>query len=41
MGSSDFKSKLLKCSLENVNRNSIAANNVAHKTNIVQPVKEH
>ena len=37
MRSTNFESKLKKSSLENVNRNSIAADHMAHKTDVVQP----
>jgi hypothetical protein len=35
--STNFESKLKQSSLENVYRNPIAADNMAHKTDIVQP----
>lgn len=37
MRSTNFESKLKQSSLENVYRNPIAADNMAHKTDIVQP----
>lgn len=41
MRSTNFESKLKQSSLENVYRNPIAADNMAHKTDIVQPVGKY
>ena len=37
MRCANLEAELLKGSLENVHRDSVAADNMAHKTNIVQP----